>query len=867
MKITLFPKLTDYKIPFFILLFLCFSSVIFGDCIVEALLLSHFDTTIISKMYMVNAVFLFISSLFIMSLIDRVDRGLFFMVFLFVHCIVLFVLWIAVFFGITILFIPMFSYAYITKIFMFLMFWTLTNDIVDSRKAGKDFPFIAAGGTLGAIGVSFAIPWLLKVIQAESLLLLWALLSLCIACCFIPINRSFGTFFRQISDTEKHKSRSIKSIVEDIIIVSKEPLLANMSLLYFLIFFALFNQHYNFYESIKIHLVEVKKLASFLGYFSGVSMVLTFLLQVTLTGIIIKKIGSTRSMFLLPVIFSLVFGTLSVISLIYGNAQGPIIHLKTFFYIIVMGVGIRIAFFDSFFSPNFQLFFSSLPHDIRGKGKLVIEGIVKPSAMVFTSLWLIFIAGNIPFSINMLLLFLVSAAMIYQTFKLRIKYTESLTQHLSNFKSRFLSTHFTEMIDGKEGLSGFSKILENESFEIKCYIIEILSGVNTKESIDLLIEYVPKADKRTRSVIISSLAKLKIDRLKSFFISMLEDSDTRVVANAITTLGSYNDPEINRELNKYLKSENNRIRANTVMVLWPVSNETEKKVLYEVLKKMLESEDTLKCSSALYAIGDIGFSEDIQHLFESFFFKRYEEVKSARHLWRQSLWAIGKNISQKLIEQLLEISTNVNKKKRKDISGAILNACNNGLSIKTLLSYLNTENNAKRNMILKVLSLTNLKITRELENNFIAIAHEEEDFINLKKIEIDTLNNTKTSDAVQLLANAILEEYVELHIKNLMYMAIILDKSGQLKQVIRRIKHENKHIRAGALEVLDNSGNSKINRILLRLVDPDDESSKKLIPTTNHSSNKQDTSSIITKYSNDSNIWIQQCALYALRVY
>lgn len=826
--------------------------------------MSHFNTTIISKMYTVNAVLLFISSLFIMSLIDRVDRGKFFLIFLFVHCIILVIVWLAVRLGVTILFIPMFSYAYITKIFMFLMFWTLTNDIIDSRKAGQDFPFIAAGGTLGAIGISFAIPWLLKVVRAENLLILWALLSFCIACCFIPVNRTFGNFFRQISDSEKHKARNISSTKEDIALIGREPLLANMSMLYFLIFFALFNQHYNFYEAIKIHLVEVNKIAGFLGYFSGISMVLTFLLQVTLAGVIIKKIGSTRSMFMLPVIFCLVFGTLSIVSLIYENAVGPIIHYRTFFYIIVIGVSVRIAFFDSFFSPNFQLFFSSLPHDIRGRGKLAIEGIVKPSAMVFTSLWLIFIAAKIPFSINMLLLFLVSTIMIYQTFKLRHKYTESLTHHLANFKSRFLSTHFTEVINGKESLSSFSELLERESFEIKCYIVEILARVNTKESIRILQEYFTRANNKTRSVIISSLGRSKINWLRPFIKSALQDSDTRVVANAITSLGAYNDPEINEELTKYLHNENNRIRANTVMALWPAADKNQRIELFTVLKNMLDSEDTFKCSSALYALGYIGYSADIKNLLEVFFFERCEEIISKRHLWRQCLWAIGKNISQKLIMELLKMSTNSTKKKRKDISASVLEACRNGYSTKELLNNLNTEENVKRNIILKILSKHNQKITKEFETRLIAVAREEENFIAVRKNEINSLNTLRTHQAVQLLASVIQEEYIDLHIKNLMYLAIILDKSGKVKQVIRRISHENRHIRAGALEVLDNSGNFKVNRILLGQVDTDNEQNDMCETADFSAPDKREVSFILKKYSNDSNRWIQQCALYAL---
>ena len=511
------------KIPFFILLFICFASAILGDSVAEALILSHYSAAVIPRMYMVNALFLFLSSLFLMSLIDRVDRGKFFLIFTAIHCLALFLVWCAVFFGITFLFIPLFSYSYISKIFLFLMFWTLANDIIDSRSAGKDFPFIAAGGTLGAILISFTIPWLLKVISAKSLLLVWIFLCVFILFLFMPIHRSFSKFFKPVSDKEKRSRRNIKSVISDVSLLNREPLLLNMSILYFLIFFVLLNQHYSFYEVIKERYVEAEKLAGFLGYFNGTSMFLTFFIQITVAGIIIKKIGSTRSMFMLPAAFCLVFGILAIMGFTTGHHQVAAIAVSVLFWGIISGVGLRIAFFDSFFSPNFQIFFSSLPHDIRGRGKLVIEGVVKPAAMVFASLWILTVAGKIPFSVNMIVLLAVSVVMIFQTFRIKEKYTERLAQYLVGFKSRASLAVFdsSEIAGSKDILSFLSEKLVSEAYEIKCYLIEVLTDINSEESIKILTDYMYIADKRTRATIISALTRLKLKNLKTIFSSML----------------------------------------------------------------------------------------------------------------------------------------------------------------------------------------------------------------------------------------------------------------------------------------------------------------------------------------------------------
>lgn len=855
------------KVPFFILLFICFASAILGDSVAEALILSHYSAAIIPRMYMVNALFLFFSSLFLMSLIDRVDRGLFFLIFTIIHCIMLFLVWCAVSFGITFLFIPLFSYSYISKIFLFLLFWTLANDIIDSRSAGRDFPFIAAGGTLGAIIISFSIPWLLKVISAKSLLLVWIFLCVIILFLFIPTRRSFSKFFKPVSDKEKRSRRNIKSVINDIALLKREPLLLNMSVLYFLIFFVLLNQHYSFYEVIKARFVEAEGLAGFLGYFNGTSMFLTFFIQITITGVIIKKIGSTRSMFMLPAAFCLVFGTLGIMGFFTGHHQVAAIATSWLFWGIIGGVGLRIAFFDSFFSPNFQIFFSSLPHDIRGRGKLVIEGVVKPAAMMFASIWLLTVAGRIPFSVNMMILLVISGIMIFQTFRIKSKYTERLAHYLVGFESRASLSIFntSEITGSKDILTFLSEKLVNEAYEIKCYIIEVLTDINSEESIKILTEYIYITDKRTRATIISALTRLKLKSLKSIFSSMLQDSDPRVVANSIFALAAYNDPEINEGLRVYLHNNNNRIKANTIISLWPISKPVIQRDLLKVLGGMLESESTETYSSALFAIREMDSVKDTGALLKEFYNKRKEIILKDREIWRHFLQTVGKNPDEELIKLLFALSGEVGKKERSDIVSSVVEACGNGYPIQSFLTDIKLKNVITRGIILKILSAQeDYTISKETEQTLVDLAQDEAVFTYDAQLSYRLLIKEADIDAMRLLAWVIFEECIGIHIENLTYIAAILDRTGQVKKVMRRINHENKHVRARALEVLDNVGNLKINRNIIKLLEKNEKlKSAKTIPGSIAAENES-IRSIINTHKESPIKWVSECATYVL---
>jgi len=854
------------KNPFFILLFICFASAILGDSVAEALILSHYSASLIPRMYMVNALFLFISSLFLMSLIDRVDRGLFFLIFTIIHCIVLFLVWCAVSFGITLLYIPLFSYSYISKIFLFLMFWTLANDIIDSRSAGKNFPFIAAGGTLGAIIISFTIPWLLKVMAAKSLLLIWIFLCLVILLFFIPIQRSFRKSFKPVSDKEKRRRRNIKSVIRDVSLLRREPLLLNMSILYFLIFFVLLNQHYSFYEVIKVRFVEAKRIAGFLGYFNGTSMFLTFFIQITIAGFIIKKMGSTRSMFMLPAAFCLVFGALSIIGFTTGHHQITAIAACGLFWGITGGVGLRIAFFDSFFSPNFQIFFSSLPHDIRGRGKLVIEGVVKPAAMVIASIWLLVIAGRIPFSANMLILLAISVIMIFQTFRIKEKYTERLAQYLVGFKSRAALSIFdsSEITGSKDILSFLSEKLVNEAYEIKCYLIEVLTDINSEESIKTLTDYMYIADKRTRATIISSLTRLKLKNLRPVFSSMLQDSDPRVVANSIFALAAYNDPEINEGLRVFLHNDNNRIKANTIISLWPISKPVIQKELLKVLGGMFDSDNIETYCSALFAIREMNAIKDTGPILKEFYDKRKEVIRTDREVWQHFLQTVGKNPDEELVKLLFELSGEVSKKERGDIVSAVVDACKNGYPMKNLLTDLKMKNVVIRGIILKILSAQEEHtVSKETEQMLLELAQDEAVYTYDAQLSYRLLIKEADSDAMRLLAWAIFEECIGIHMENLIHVAAILDKTGQVKKVMRRINHENKHVQARALEVLDNVGNLKVNRNIIKMVEKNEKlKSAKTIPGQVAAENES-ILSIINNHKVSPIKWVSECAQYA----
>lgn len=853
-----------YKIKFFLLLFFIFCSAILGDSAAEALLLANYPAKVIPLMYIVNAFFLFVFSLFLMSAIDRVDRGKLFLNFLFIHAIIVFIIWGTVLLGIKALFIPLFSYSYITKIFIFLLFWTLANDLVDSRKAGKDFPFIAAGGTIGAIGISFAIPWILKVISAKNLLLIWSLFSVILGFSFLPVKKKFSRNFLPTADRAGSRNVSVKSVLQDLFFVMKEPLLSNMSILYFLLFFILLNQHYTFYTALKSRYKEAASLASFLGYFNGISMALTFILQISLSGYLLRKIGSTRSMLLMPLAFTAIFSVL-VFQSVNPTLQGSInmtlygsVALYMFWF-LVAGVGIRIAFFDSFFSPNFQIFFSSLPHDIRGRGKLVIEGVIKPLAMVSASGWIFLITPKLTFSNNMIVLLIASILMVFIAIRLRSKYTESLTEYLGSFRTKIIQSDEIEMgsdID-LDTLPQIEARLRSEETEIKLFLVSQLARMNEPKAIDIISDFYHEADIEVKAGIIRAFTGKTDKKLKDIFELAFNHKDSELFALSLPALAAFGEEKIFYEIKGCVRDDNPMVSSEAINALWSMSGKSDRNVFVSILGKLIFSDNSHSVICGLNALKNKRDELAIVALFEKFLREREELYLKDRAVWETFLSVASSGISHKATAVLLSLSPSLGAKKRKDITDTIIQISKNGYEIFKMKGVLKDGDPVHRLILLDVLIAILKSPDNETAKLLRKLAQKEANSAYEVLETLEVLKRRDIEPAVDLLKNAVKEELLDIHVGNIIRIAALLDESDRVMSVMHRLDHENEHIRARALEVFDNCGDVAVNRLAIKLLD-----------NINFESGyaRKSKSSIVTvvqKYLNNSNPWLRLCAEYA----
>lgn len=836
---------------FFLLLF-CFAAAILGDSTSEALLLAHFGASIIPRMFLVNAGALFLLSAGLLSFVDRTDRRRFFFNALLVHGGILLLLRMAVAAHWEFLFFPLFSYAYSSKILFFLLFWTVANDLIDSRSAGREFPYIAAGGTIGAIGVSFAIPGLMKFFAVDDLLVIWALLTFCAGLLLVPLRRSFRYAPRQ------QRTRSVgrfpgKKRFSALELLRDEPLLRSMSLLYFLIFFLLLNQHITFYHEVKNAFHSASAIASFLGKFNGISMLTTCFLQVSLAGVLMRRLGSTRSMLLLPGALFLVFLLLAVTG---GFSIGG---ARLLFWSVILGMGIRIAFFDAFFSPNFQLFFSSLPGEVRGRGKLLIEGIVKPVAMVVAGSWLLWVVPQLNFRVQILLMTCTAAVALVQTLRLKNAYTKTLTRYLKGFSSNRKAVLQQLSFSGDEDVWTFlARKLEEESFEVQQFLVELIATSKDKRAFSLLLDFLPRSTGKFKATIVTALGHFTEAQVAEELKKCLSSDDPRVVANAIVALSQCGASNPESYLAPLSGHADSRVKANVIMALWPSVRRMEREKLYTRLRDMLFSGSVDDCASALFVTGELEHQKTLELLVE-FCEKSISTVFQNKTVGDQAVAALGKKMEPVTLLMLLRLTQHCSRRRCETIIA----------TIELMLPYIDerywlkgfTEGNELyRNSLLRAMYRMEAEISHETERVFRSVLVSELESITEERQSLDILSKSG-SDRVSLLSCAVREELVEVRLNNLLLMLARLDSSGAIQSVVPRLYHTDAHVRACALEVMENTGDVKINRSVIAIMEWLEKMT--LLSGAVNGAVSERAAAVARRYTASRNSWVATCAEYA----
>lgn len=471
-----------------------FGATIVGETAVTSLIVSNLGSDILGNLYLLNGLILLTLPLLFFKKIDTVNRGVLLKKVLKiapVFIIILFLLYELLSLSNSnsskYLIVLLYPVSYLLKTVLFLTFWTMAADVSEPAETKALFPKVASFGFLGGLSGAFLSWGLLYFFKPDFIILFWAILYIV---AYIYTNHVVDHYNEKMIPKEVlpgTNQRRFQSLILDTKEVFKNSLVRYIAILHYGIFISIFLVDFHFWQQCAVIFDGPGKLSQFQYGFYIIHSIVTIGILHYLTPDLIATRGFTRIFSYLPI--TLFAGSFLYLLILLTFGANP----YTFLLLILWQL-FRYISFENFFSPIYQMFFAAVDKEKRGRAKTVIEGLVKPLAIISASIIIMLIGHN---SIA-LMIFLVALSIYLVKDALQIKhaYMKSLVEGSSDNGDDDFGTLIANIGSDteKECIDILRQFALFSSLDMKRLAIKLLVRIDQRESIDALNELVMSND-------------------------------------------------------------------------------------------------------------------------------------------------------------------------------------------------------------------------------------------------------------------------------------------------------------------------------------------------------------------------------------
>lgn len=276
-------------------------------------------------------------------------------------------------------------------------FWAVVVKLFNFQQSKRLSSLINSGEVFSSVIMYLAVPALLKVLPMDSLLIIAVSFLIVCAVLLKQIHKRFVT-------TDHTRIEIKNKVSENVITDAADPkYYRNIFLLALLPVFALFYVEYIFFTESRSVFPDKQSLASFLGFFFGISAILEFFIKTFLYNKLISKYGLKIGILMLPL--SLVFSF--AVSVIYGLGYDT---AAIFFACIALSRFFMSAIRKAIAEPAYQVLYQPILARLRLNIQGRIEGRAKAMGGLVAGV-LLFVLVNISNwdALQLAILFLVVA--------------------------------------------------------------------------------------------------------------------------------------------------------------------------------------------------------------------------------------------------------------------------------------------------------------------------------------------------------------------------------------------------------------------------------------------------------------------------
>lgn len=397
-------------------------------------------------------------------------------------------------------------------------FWLMTNSLFEPRQARRVFGFIGAGGILGGIAGGFLAGIMAEIIGTESVLIASAtVITLCagVALYLHPAPTTVTAPVKTSQTSDHAASRSIVRLVQE------SPHLRAISTILTLTIIVSTVVDWQMNKAVELFVVGEDAKTAFYGQFFALLNVASFLVQVALTGYVLKRFGIGIALLLLP------------LALLTG-ALGILVHPALWTAALAKGADGTLRY--SLDQSTRELLFLPVPQAIKARAKPFIDVAAQRSGTGVAGV-IILLATNaaVPFQYMSLFSLVAIAIWIGVVFTVRREYVASI-KRLIQVRDIDVDERVLRSLDADHRRQLLAA-LEGDQPDSVLYALELLELAGEIRPDDqhfarLLNHRSPQVRERAAAALVSRGDHVLLKAIQP----LLEDDDIRARAEAVRLL-------------------------------------------------------------------------------------------------------------------------------------------------------------------------------------------------------------------------------------------------------------------------------------------------------------------------------------------
>jgi len=590
---------------FVYLLFVSSASTV-GRTAADALFLTRFDASLLSKMYLPQAAALILAGIAFQrfGLRYRIDRLILAVIPALSALVAVSRAGIAASPGWV---IPAIYVGYdVINFLMIVCFWQFATAVLDQRKVKRTIGLVGSGGLAGGILSGFGLKLLVPLTGTANLILLYAGLQLLALAAVTALIRRTGnraeTFAGAGKPGSPPASRPGVRQEEPGGMFRSVPHLKYVAVMSAALILVLTLVDYQFKLILREEL-QHEALAGFMGSFYGFAGLLALAVQVFVAGRVLTRFGVTTAILVFPAV--LAAGSLGLLLL-------PVLAMAVF----VKGSDKVVG--DTINSSVNQLIMFPVPPQWRSRAKSFLDGIVRNGAKGLAAVFLLVMAPQLTSrGISCVVLGLLAVG-IAAAIKVKGAYLRTLLAAMQPGSAKWDDAEL-DLMD-PASLQLLTKALHSPDKRQVLYVLRVLDGLDgfdLQPHLPLLLEH------EAPEVVLAALAVIERDRpasLEPELLALLDRSpDRRIRARAMIALAAYGKEEHLEGITAGLGDDDLELRCGAIAALVKHYGIEGMFRAVGVLKGLLEStreEERMAVAALFGSIGMRNFYKPLLPLLE-----------------------------------------------------------------------------------------------------------------------------------------------------------------------------------------------------------------------------------------------------------